>query len=70
MNFYETYDKEFDRKRLLNVLSISDPLSIKKEADSDTYTDKTSTKYAKIFVSKYNYKVPKTKRLKMSKLED
>lgn len=69
-DFYETYDKEFDRKRLLNVLSISDPLSIKKEADSDTYTDKTSTKYAKIFVSKYNYKVPKTKRLKMSKLED
>lgn len=69
-DFYETYDNEFDRKRLLNVLSTLDANSIKKEADSDTYTNKTSTKYAKVFVSKYNYKISKTKRLKMSKLED
>ena len=69
-DFYEIYKTEFDRKRLLNVLSATDSSSIKKEADSDTYTDKTSTKYAKIFVSKYNYKVQKSKRLKMSKLED
>ena len=69
-DFYETYENEFDRKRLLNVLSASDINSIKKEADSDTYTQKTSTKYAKVFVSIYNYKLPKTKRLKMSSLED
>lgn len=69
-DFYETYENEFERKRLVSVLSTLNALSVKKDAESDTYTDKTSMKYAKLFVSKYNYKIPKSKRLKMSKLED
>ena len=69
-DFYEAYENEFERKRLISVLSTLNVLSIKKDAESDTYTDKTSMKYAKFFVSKYNYKISKSKRLKMSKLED
>ena len=69
-DFYEAYENEFERKRLISVLSTLNVLSIKKDAESDTYTDKTSMKYAKFFVSKYNYKILKSKRLKMSKLED
>ena len=69
-DFYEAYENEFERKRLISVLSTLNVSSIKKDAESDTYTDKTSMKYAKFFVSKYNYKISKSKRLKMSKLED
>lgn len=69
-DFYESFSDKFDRKRLISVLSSLDVNNIKKEAESDLYTDKTSLKYAKLFVSKYNYKLVKSKRLKMSKLED
>ena len=44
--------------------------NIKKDAESDIRTKKTSMKYAKFFVEKYNHKLPKKKQLKMSKLDD
>lgn len=69
-DFYETYLDEFDRKRLIEVLSRENIRDIKKDAESDIRTKKTSTKYAKLFVEKYNYKLSKKKQLKMSKLED
>lgn len=69
-DFYETYLDEFDRKRLIEVLSRENIRDIKKDAESDIRTKKTSTKYAKLFVEKYNYKLPKKKQLKMSKLDD
>lgn len=69
-DFYETYTDEFDRKRLVEVLSREDARDIKREAESDVRTKKTSIKYAKVFVEKYNYKLVKKKQLKMSKLDD
>lgn len=69
-DFYETYSDEFDRKRLVEVLSRENIRDIKKDAESDIRTKKTSIKYAKLFVEKYNYKLPKKKQLKMSKLDD
>lgn len=69
-DFYETYLDEFDRKRLIEVLSRENIRDIKKDAESDIRTKKTATKYAKLFVEKYNYKLHKKKQLKMSKLDD
>ena len=69
-DFYETYVDEFDRKRLVEVLSRENVRDIKREAESDIRTKKTSLKYAKVFVEKYNYKLAKKKMLKMSKLDD
>lgn len=69
-DFYETYLDEFDRKRLIEVLSRENIRDIKKDAESDIRTKKTSMKYAKLFVEKYNYKLPKKNQLKMSKLDD
>ena len=64
-DFYETYVDEFDRKRLVEVLSRENVRDIKREAESDIRTKKTSLKYAKVFVEKYNYKLAKKKMLKM-----
>ena len=69
-DFYETYLNEFDKKRLVEVLSRENIRDIKKDAESDIRTKKTSIKYAKLFVEKYNYKIPKKKQLKMGKLDD
>lgn len=69
-DFYETYCDEFDRKRLVEVLSRENIRDLKKDAESDIRTKKTSLKYAKLFVEKYNFKLTKNKTLKMSKLED
>ena len=69
-DFYETYLYKFDRKRLIEVLSRENIRDIKKDAESDIRTKKTSMKYAKLFVEKYNYKLPKKNQLKMSKLDD
>lgn len=69
-DFYETYSSEFDRKRLVEVLSRENVRDLKKDAESDIRTKKTSIKYAKLFVEKYNYKLAKKKQLKMSKLDD
>lgn len=69
-DFYETYLDKFDRKRLIEVLSRENIRDIKKDAESDIRTKKTSMKYAKLFVEKYNYKLPKKNQLKMSKLDD
>lgn len=69
-DFYETYLDEFDRKRLIEVLSRENIRDIKKDAEPDIRTKKTATKYAKLFVEKYNYKLHKKKQLKMSKLDD
>ena len=69
-DFYETYYDEFDRKRIVEVLSRENIRDIKKDAESDIRTKKTSLKYAKLFVEKYNYKLPKKKTLKMSMLDD
>ena len=69
-DFYETYSDEFDRKRLVEVLSRENIRDIKRDAESDIRTKKTSIKYAKLFVEKYNYKLSKKKQLKMSKLDD
>ena len=69
-DFYETYIDEFDRKRLVEVLSRESIIGLKKEADSDFRTRKASLRYAKLFVEKYNYKLTKKRTLKMSKLED
>lgn len=69
-DFYETYYDEFDRKRIVEVLSRENIRDIKKDAESDIRTKKTSLKYAKLFVEKYNYKLPKKKALKMSMLDD
>ena len=69
-DFYETYCEEFDRKRLIVSVGKFSAKDIKTKIDTDIYTKKTSLKYAKFFVDEYNNKLPKTKRLKMSKLED
>lgn len=69
-DFYETYHDEFDRKRIVEILSRENIRDIKKDAESDIRTKKTSLKYAKLFVEKYNYKLPKKKTLKMSMLDD
>lgn len=69
-DFYETYYDKFDRKRIVEVLSRENIRDIKKDAESDIRTNKTSLKYAKLFVEKYNYKLPKKKTLKMSMLDD
>lgn len=69
-DFYETYYDEFDRKRLVEVLSRESVIGLKKEADSDFRTKKASLRYAKLFVEKYNYKLAKKKTMKMGKLED
>ena len=69
-DFYETYTDEFDRKRFVKCLGKLNPKDIKTKIDTDVYTKKTSSKYAKFFVSEYNNGLAKNKRLKMSKLED
>ena len=69
-DFCETYYDDFDRKRIVEVLSREDVKNIKRDAESDIRTKKASMKYAKLFVEKYNFKLPKKKLLKMSKLED
>lgn len=69
-DFYETYFDEFDRKRLVEVLSRENIKDLKKDAESDTRTKKASLRYAKLFVEKYNFKLSKSKTLKMSKLDD
>lgn len=69
-DFYQTYLNKFHRKRLIEVLSRENIRDIKKDAESDIRTKKTSMKYAKLFVEKYNYKLPKKNQLKMSKLDD
>lgn len=69
-DFYETCYDKFDRKRIVEVLSRENIRDIKKDAESDIRTKKTSLKYAKLFVEKYNYKLPKKKTLKMSMLDD
>jgi hypothetical protein len=69
-DFYETYNDKIDRKRLVEVLSRENVRDLKRDAESDIRTKKTSTKYAKLFVEKYNYKLSKNKQLKMSKLDD
>lgn len=69
-DFYEAYYDDFDRKRIVEVLSREDARDIKRDAESDIRTKKASMKYAKLFVEKYNFKLSKKKLLKMSKLED
>lgn len=69
-DFYETYCEEFDRKRFVISIGKFSAKDIKTKIDTDIYTKKTSLKYAKFFVDEYNNKLTKTKRLKMSKLED
>lgn len=69
-DFYETYCEDFDRKRFIISVGKFSAKDIKTKIDTDIYTKKTSLKYAKFFVDEYNNKLPKTKRLKMSKLED
>lgn len=69
-DFYETYSDKFDRRRLVDVLSRENIRDLKKDAESDIRTKKTSLKYAKLFVEKYNYKLPKKSQLKMSMLDD
>lgn len=69
-DFYEVYRDEFDKKRLVEVLSRENAEDIKEDAETDKRTKKASLKYAKLFVEKYNYKLPRRKQLKMSKLED
>ena len=69
-DFYETYCEEFDRKRFVVSIGKFSAKDIKTKIDTDIYTKKTSLKYAKLFVDEYNNKLTKTKRLKMSKLED
>lgn len=69
-DFYETYCEEFDRKRFIVSIGKFSAKDIKTKIDTDIYTKKTSLKYAKFFVDEYNNKLSKTKRLKMSKLED
>lgn len=69
-DFYEIYCEEFDRKRFVVSIGKFSAKDIKTKIDTDIYTKKTSLKYAKFFVDEYNNKLTKTKRLKMSKLED
>ena len=69
-DFYETYCEEFDRKRFVVSIGKFSAKDIKTKIDTDIYTKKTSLKYAKFFVDEYHNKLTKTKRLKMSKLED
>lgn len=69
-DFYETYKNDFDRKRLVSSIGSVAPKDIKSKAESDFYTKKTSLKYAKAFANIYNTNLSKSKRLKLSKLED
>ncbi len=69
-DFYEIYSESFDKSRFVSKLIEWDSSDIRKDAEKDTYTDKMSTRYARVFVSKYNASLAKNKRLKMSKLED
>lgn len=69
-DFYECYCKEFDREHFVTALSKHNVCDLKKDAESDIRTKKSSMKYAKLFVEKYNYKLPKKKQLKMSLLDD
>lgn len=69
-DFYETYKDDFDRKRFIKSVGKYAPKDIKTKAELDTYTKKPSLKYAKLFVNEYNSGISKTKKLKMSKLED
>lgn len=69
-DFYETYKDDFDRKRFIKSVGKYVPKDIKTKAELDTYTKKPSLKYAKLFVNEYNSGISKTKKLKMSKLED
>lgn len=69
-DFYEAYIFDFDRNRFIKVFSKMSAKNIKTNAENDSYTKKPSLKYGKIFVSEYNSNLAKSKRLKMSKLED
>lgn len=69
-DFYETYRDKFDTKRFVISVGKKDPSSIKEMASNDKYTKKPSLKYAKIYVNEYNSGLSKSKRLKMSLLED
>lgn len=69
-DFYETFKNDIDRRRLITTVGSASPEYIRTQAKSDLYTNKSSLKYAKIFVAIYNTNLSKSKRLKMSKLED
>lgn len=69
-DFYETYKNDFDRKRLVTAIGAVSSKDIKAKTETDFYTKKPSLKYAKVFVNIYNSNLSKSKRLKMSKLED
>jgi len=69
-DFYETYKDEFDRKRFVTSIGKLNPKDIKSKTETDLYTKKSSLKYAKLFVDEYNSGLSKTKKLKMSKLDD
>lgn len=69
-DFYEIYSENLDKSRFVSKLSEWEPSDIRKEAIKDTYTKNIPTRYARFFVSKYNLSLAKSKKLKMSKLED
>lgn len=69
-DFYETYERDFSRKRFLTTMSKTSPSDIKSKIETDIYTKKASMKYARFFVNQYNSGLAKSKKLKMSKLED
>lgn len=69
-DFYEAYYDKFNRKRFIELLSRENVKDLKRDAESDIRTKKSSLKYAKLFVEKYNFKLSKMKTLKMSALED
>lgn len=69
-DFYEAYKEDFDRKRFVKTISKTSPKDIKTKVDTDLYTKKPSLKYAKYFVNEYNSGLSKSRKLKMSKLED
>lgn len=67
-DFCETYENEFDKQRLISVLSCMSAANIKKEAERDEFVKRVSLKYARFFVYKYNYRLLRNKRLNMDKL--
>ena len=67
-DFYETYYNKFSIKRFVRVFMYENARDLKKDAESDIRTKKTSLKYAKLFVEKYNYKLAKKKQLNMGNL--
>jgi hypothetical protein len=69
-DFYEAYGDQFDKKRLVTVLKKIPPADLKIRTDKDTYTKKSSLRYARLFANEYNFGLSKDRKLKMSKLED